>query len=58
MIALVPVGATEQHGPYLALAADRLAANHVAAHRLAQAVARRLYPKADRSDGKQWVHLR
>jgi creatinine amidohydrolase/Fe(II)-dependent formamide hydrolase-like protein len=46
----VPVGATKQHGPYLALAADRLAADHVAAHRLAQAVARRLYPKADRSD--------
>jgi creatinine amidohydrolase len=40
-IALVPVGATEQHGPYLALATD-----YVVAHRLAQAIARRLYPKA------------
>ena len=40
-IALVPVGATEQHGPYLALATD-----YVVAHRLAQAIARRLYPEA------------
>jgi creatinine amidohydrolase len=40
-IALVPVGATEQHGPHLALATD-----YVVAHRLAQAIARRLYPKA------------
>jgi creatinine amidohydrolase/Fe(II)-dependent formamide hydrolase-like protein len=35
--ALVPVGATEQHGPYLALAMD-----YVVAYRLAQAIARRL----------------
>ena len=40
-IALVPVGATEQHGPHLALATD-----YVVAHRLAQAIARRLYSKA------------
>ena len=40
-IALVPVGATEQHGPNLALATD-----YVVAHRLAQAIARRLHPSA------------
>jgi creatinine amidohydrolase len=40
-IALVPVGATEQHGPHLAMATD-----YGVAHRLAQAIARRLYPKA------------
>jgi creatinine amidohydrolase/Fe(II)-dependent formamide hydrolase-like protein len=38
-IALVPVGATEQHGPYLALATD-----YVVAHRLAQAIARMPLP--------------
>jgi creatinine amidohydrolase len=40
-IALVPVGATEQHGPNLALATD-----YVIAHRLAQAIARRIHPRA------------
>lgn len=40
-IALMPVGATEQHGPNLALATD-----YVVAHRYAQMLAARLHPKA------------
>ena len=40
-VALVPVGATEQHGPNLALATD-----YVVAHRMAQQIARRIHPKA------------
>jgi creatinine amidohydrolase len=40
-LALVPVGATEQHGPNLALATD-----YIAAHRLAQRLAARLHPLA------------
>jgi creatinine amidohydrolase len=40
-IALIPVGATEQHGPNLALATD-----HVVAHRLAQRLAQRVHPRA------------
>jgi creatinine amidohydrolase len=40
-LALVPVGATEQHGPNLGLATDT-----VVAHRFAQAVAREVHPRA------------
>jgi creatinine amidohydrolase len=40
-IALIPVGATEQHGPNLALATD-----YVIAHRLCQRLAERLHPRA------------
>ena len=40
-LALVPVGATEQHGPNLALATD-----YVVAHRFAQKIAARLHPHA------------
>jgi len=40
-IGLIPVGATEQHGPNLALATD-----FVVAHRLAQKLAQRLHPRA------------
>jgi creatinine amidohydrolase len=40
-IALLPVGATEQHGPNLALGTD-----HVIAHRLARKLAERLHPEA------------
>ncbi len=40
-LALLPVGATEQHGPNLALATD-----YVIAHRLAQKLAERLHPEA------------
>lgn len=40
-LALLPVGATEQHGPNLALATD-----YVIAHRLAQKLAERLHPAA------------
>jgi creatinine amidohydrolase len=40
-IALIPTGATEQHGPNLALSTD-----YMAGHRLAQRLAQRLYPQA------------
>jgi creatinine amidohydrolase len=40
-IALIPVGATEQHGPNLAVATD-----YVVAHRLAQRLAQRIHPRA------------
>lgn len=40
-LALVPVGATEQHGPNLALATD-----HVVAHRLAQRLAQQTHPRS------------
>jgi len=40
-LALIPVGATEQHGPNLALATD-----YVVAHRLSQRLAERLHPRA------------
>lgn len=39
-LALVPVGATEQHGPNLALATD-----YVVAHRLAQKLAQQIHPR-------------
>ena len=40
-LALIPVGATEQHGPNLALATD-----YAVAHRLSQRLAERLHPRA------------
>lgn len=40
-IALIPTGATEQHGPNLALSTD-----YMAGHRLAQRLAQRLHPRA------------
>lgn len=40
-VALIPVGATEQHGPNLGTGTD-----YVVAHRLAQRLARRLHPRA------------
>lgn len=40
-LALIPVGATEQHGPHLALATD-----YAVAHRLSQRLAERLHPRA------------
>src|SRR6516162_6363485 len=40
-VALIPVGATEQHGPNLALATD-----YAVAHRLSQRLAQRLHPRA------------
>ncbi len=40
-LGLIPVGATEQHGPNLALGTD-----YVAAHRLAQRIAVRVHPRA------------
>jgi creatinine amidohydrolase len=40
-VALIPVGATEQHGPNLALATD-----YAVAHRLSQHLAQRLHPRA------------
>jgi creatinine amidohydrolase len=40
-VALIPVGATEQHGPNLALATD-----YAVAHRLSQRLAERLHPRA------------
>ena len=40
-LALIPTGATEQHGPNLALSTD-----YMAGHRLAQRLAQRLHPSA------------
>jgi len=40
-VALVPVGATEQHGPNLAMGTD-----YVIAHRLCQRIAARIHPRA------------
>lgn len=40
-LGLIPVGATEQHGPNLALATD-----YVVGHRLAQRIAQRVHPRA------------
>lgn len=40
-LALIPVGATEQHGPNLAVSTD-----YMAAHRLAQRLAQRIHPRA------------